>query len=101
LAYYEKIVLKLSDLVSLLVHDVSWSEGRKAFTANSHPTHPQYKELANGFSLNSFGLDNRDVEQEKEFTGNVYNKVPNFISACVIRSHKLLQEYNTLIMSPL
>lgn len=71
LAYYEKIVLKLSDLVSLIVHNVSWSDGRKAFTGSSHPTHPQYKELAEVFALNSFGLDHRDIEKEQAAAGKM------------------------------
>lgn len=71
LAYYDKIVLKLSDLVTLLVHDVSWSEGRKAFTGKSNPTYPQYKDVADAFAMNSFGLDNRDIEKEKNAAGNM------------------------------
>jgi len=69
LAYYEKIVLKLSDLAGLIVHDVSWSEGRSAFTAEQFPTPVEYKPLAEAFSMNSFGLDNRDIRPEKSATG--------------------------------
>ncbi|XP_052771370.1 AT-rich interactive domain-containing protein 5B-like isoform X1 [Mya arenaria] len=65
LAYYEKIVLKLSDLASLIVHDVSWSEGRAAFMGLDYPMQPGHKELAEAFGMNSFGLDNRDIEKEK------------------------------------
>ncbi|WAR22006.1 ARI5B-like protein [Mya arenaria] len=52
LAYYEKIVLKLSDLASLIVHDVSWSEGRAAFMGLDYPMQPGHKELAEAFGMN-------------------------------------------------
>ncbi|XP_052227861.1 AT-rich interactive domain-containing protein 5B-like isoform X3 [Dreissena polymorpha] len=65
LAYYEKIILKLSDLASLIVHDVSWNEGRMAVTGQDHPTEPRYRELADTFSMNSYGLDNRDIQKEQ------------------------------------
>ncbi|XP_060570859.1 AT-rich interactive domain-containing protein 5B-like isoform X1 [Ruditapes philippinarum] len=73
LAYYEKIVLKLNDLAAMVVHDVSWSDGRRAFTC-ARDKEARVKEvrdgdsadLADAFRMNSFGLDNRDVEKEIE-----------------------------------
>lgn len=67
LAYYEKIVLKLSDLAAMVVHDVSWSEGRRGFTADTPDA--EYTELAEAFQMNSYGLDNRDVMKEKDAAG--------------------------------
>lgn len=65
MAYYEKIVLKLNDLASMVVHNVSWSDGRRAFTcARDKKPRDTDSDLADAFKMNSFGLDNRDVEKE-------------------------------------
>ncbi|XP_045190689.2 AT-rich interactive domain-containing protein 5B-like isoform X1 [Mercenaria mercenaria] len=68
LAYYEKIVLKLNDLASMVVHDVSWSDGRRAFTCarDKSARDSEYDELTDAFKMNSYGLDNRDIEKEKD-----------------------------------
>lgn len=67
MAYYEKIVLKLSDLAAMVVHDVSWSEGRRGFTADTPDA--EYPELTDAFQMNSYGLDNRDMIKEMDATG--------------------------------
>jgi hypothetical protein len=76
LAYYEKIVLKLNDLAAMVVHDVSWSDGRRAFTCardkearDKEVRDGDIADLADAFRMNSFGLDNRDVEKEIEAAG--------------------------------
>ena len=71
LAYSEKIVLKLDDLVSLLVHNVSWSEGRRAFIESKLLAHPEHEELTEAFKLNSFGLDTSDIQADPTESGEV------------------------------
>lgn len=54
----------------MVVHNVSWSEGRRAFTASECARDlTGYVDLAEAFKMNSYGLDTRDVEKESQASG--------------------------------
>ena len=69
MAYSEKMTLKLDDLVNLIVHNVTWIEGRKAVPDEVLLTHPEHAEFVDAFKMNSYGLSYKDVQKETESVG--------------------------------
>ena len=65
------MTLKLDDLVNLIVHNVTWIEGRKGVPDKALLTHPEHKELADAFKMNSYGLSCKDIQTEIESTGKL------------------------------
>ena len=71
LSYSEKMTLKLDDLVNLIVHNVTWIEGRKAVPDKALLTHHEHAELAEAFKMNSYGLSYKDIQKETETVGKL------------------------------
>ena len=71
LSYSEKMTLKLDDLVNLIVHNVTWIEGRKAVPDKALLTHHEHAELAEAFKMNSYGLSYKDIQKETETFGKL------------------------------
>lgn len=63
----EKLILKASDLVPLLVENVTWTFGRPLY--QEEETAPHKEEFRNIFVCNKKGLNFADVEKEKEKIG--------------------------------
>lgn len=63
------MTLKLDDLVPLIVHNVTWIEGRKGVSDEILLPHNEYKDLSEAFKMNSYGLSYKDIQKEIENTG--------------------------------
>ena len=65
------MTLKLEDLVSLIVHNVTWIEGRKGVPDETLVSHSEHANLAEAFKMNSYGLSYKDIEKEVEKSGTL------------------------------
>ena len=63
------MTLKLEDLVTLIVHNVTWIEGRKGIPDETLMPDNEYKDLGDSFKMNSYGLSYKDIEKEVEKAG--------------------------------